>query len=125
VNVTRASVPQLAKNGSVTLVTGASAERPPREGFTVLSAASGSLISFGKALALELAPIRVNVLMSGVVDTPIHAGAREQVKAWAEKDLLVHRFGQPEDIAHAIGFLMTNPYVTAQTITVDGGFVAI
>jgi NAD(P)-dependent dehydrogenase (short-subunit alcohol dehydrogenase family) len=125
VNVTRAAVAGLSKDGSVTIVTGASAERPPREGFSVLAAASGSLISFGKALALELAPIRVNVLMSGVVDTPIHAGAREVMKAWAERDLLVHRFGQPEDIAHAIEFLMTNPYVTAQTVTVDGGFVAI
>ncbi|KYG09337.1 hypothetical protein BE21_01630 [Sorangium cellulosum] len=82
-------------------------------------------LSFGKALSLELAPIRVNVLMSGVVDTAIHAGRREQMKAWAEKDLLVRRFGQPEDIAHASEFLMTNPYMTGHTLTVDGGFVAI
>ena len=124
VNVTRAAVPLFRERGSIILVTGASAMKPPREGFSVLAAASGSLLSFGKALALELAPIRVNVLMSGVVDTPIHAGRREEMKAWAEKDLLVHRFGQPEDIAHAIEFLMTNPYVTATTLTVDGGFVA-
>ncbi|AGP38249.1 SDR family oxidoreductase [Sorangium cellulosum] len=45
--------------------------------------------------------------------------------AWAEKDLLVRRFGQPEDIAHAIEFLMTNPYMTGHTLTVDGGLVAI
>jgi NAD(P)-dependent dehydrogenase (short-subunit alcohol dehydrogenase family) len=38
---------------------------------------------------------------------------------------LARRFGQPEDIAHAIEFLMTNPYVTATTLTVDGGYVAI
>jgi NAD(P)-dependent dehydrogenase (short-subunit alcohol dehydrogenase family) len=125
VNVVRATVPRLAKDGSITILTGASAERPPRDGFSVLAAASGSLISFGRALALELSPVRVNVLMAGVVDTPIHAAAREQMKAWAERDLLVHRFGQPEDLAQAIEFLMTNPYVTAQTITVDGGLVAI
>ena len=121
----RSAAPLLHERGSVTLVTGASAAKPPREGFSVLAAASGSLLSFGKALALELAPIRVNVLMSGVVDTPIHAGRREEMKAWAEKDLLARRFGQPEDIAHAIEFLMTNPYVTATTLTVDGGYVAI
>ncbi|WP_437853498.1 SDR family oxidoreductase [Sorangium sp. So ce363] len=125
VNVLRAAAPLLRERGSVTLVAGASAERPPREGFSVLAAASGSILSFGKALALELAPIRVNVLMAGVVDTAIHAGRREQMKAWAEKDLLVRRFGQPEDIAHAIEFLMTNPYMTGHTLTVDGGFVAI
>ncbi|XXX72444.1 SDR family oxidoreductase [Sorangium sp. So ce134] len=125
VNVMRAAAPRLRERGSVTLVAGASAVKPPREGFSVLAAASGAILSFGKALALELAPIRVNVLMSGVVDTAIHAGRREQMKAWAEKDLLVRRFGQPEDIAHAIEFLMTNPYMTGHTLTVDGGFVAI
>ncbi|WP_437933616.1 SDR family oxidoreductase [Sorangium sp. So ce341] len=125
VNVLRAAAPRLRERGSVTLVAGASAVKPPREGFSVLAAASGAILSFGKALSLELAPIRVNVLMSGVVDTAIHAGRREQMKAWAEKDLLVRRFGQPEDIAHAIEFLMTNPYMTGHTLTVDGGFVAI
>lgn len=125
VNVTRAAVPLLREYGSIILISGASAAKPPREGFSVLAAASGSILSFGKALALELAPIRVNVLMSGVVDTPIHAGRREEMKAWAEKDLPTRRFGQPEDIAHAIEFLMTNPYVTATTLTVDGGYVAI
>ncbi|WP_437720366.1 SDR family oxidoreductase [Sorangium sp. So ce861] len=125
VNVLRAAAPRLREGGSVTLVAGASAVKPPREGFSVLAAASGAILSFGKALSLELAPIRVNVLMSGVVDTAIHAGRREQMKAWAERDLLVRRFGQPEDIAHAIEFLMTNPYMTGHTLTVDGGFVAI
>jgi NAD(P)-dependent dehydrogenase (short-subunit alcohol dehydrogenase family) len=124
VNVTRAAVAKLASHGSITIVTGASAVKPPREGFSVLAAASGSLISFGKALALELAPIRVNVLMAGVVDTKIHAERREQMKAWAEKELLVQRFGQPEDIALGIEFLMTNPYVTASTLAIDGGFTA-
>ncbi|MEO8184665.1 MAG: SDR family oxidoreductase [Deltaproteobacteria bacterium] len=125
VNVIRAAVPRFAPRGSITLVTGASALKPPREGFSVLAAASGALVSFGKALALELSPIRVNVLMSGVVDTAIHAARREQVKEWAEKELLVRRFGEPEDIAQAIGLLMTNPYVTASTLTVDGGFTAL
>ena len=125
VNVIRAAVPRLAPRGSITLVTGASAVKPPREGFSVLAAASGALVSFGKALALELSPIRVNVLMSGVVDTAIHAARREQMKEWAEKELLVRRFGAPEDIAQAIGLLLTNPYVTASTLTLDGGFTAL
>jgi NAD(P)-dependent dehydrogenase (short-subunit alcohol dehydrogenase family) len=125
VNVTRVAASLLREHGSITLVAGVSAAKPPRHGFSVLAAASGSILSFGKALALELSPIRVNVLMSGVVDTAIHVGRREEMKAWAEKELLVHRFGQPEDIAHAIEFLMTNPYVTSHTLTVDGGFIAI
>lgn len=123
--VIRSAVPRLDPAGSIVLVTGASAVRPPREGFSALAAASASLLGFGRALALELAPVRVNVLMSGIVDTPIHAGDREQVRAWAEKDLPVRRLGQPEDLAHAIELLMTNPYVTAATLTVDGGYSAL
>jgi NAD(P)-dependent dehydrogenase (short-subunit alcohol dehydrogenase family) len=125
VNVVRAAASKLSARGSITLVTGASAVKPPWEGFSVLAAASGSLISFGKALALELAPIRVNVLLSGVVDTPIHAERREQMQAWAEKELPARRFGRPEDSASAIELLMLNPYVTATMLTVDGGLTAI
>lgn len=125
VNVVRAAAPKLDKAGSITILTGASAVKPPREGFSVLAAASGALISFGKALALELAPVRVNVLMAGVVDTAIHADHREETKSWAESALPVKRFGKPEDIAEAIELLMTNEYMTATTLTVDGGFMAL
>ena len=90
-----------------------------------LAAESGSIISFGRALALELSPRRVNVLMSGVVDSPISAPRREQLRAWAESaELPAQRFGQPDDIAHGILFLMTNLYATAQVLTVDGGYSA-
>jgi NAD(P)-dependent dehydrogenase (short-subunit alcohol dehydrogenase family) len=125
VNVIRAAAPRLRERGSITLLSGASALKPPRDGFSVLAAVSASILSFGKALALELSPVRVNVLMSGVVDTPINRHRRDELKAWAESDLPARRFGQPDDIAHAILFLMTNPYVTGQTLTVDGGYVAL
>lgn len=125
VNVIRVVVPRLRERGSITLVTGVSAVRPPRDGFSVLAAASGSITSLGKALALELAPRRVNVIMAGVVDTPIHAGHRHETKTWAERALPAQRFGEPDDLAHAIEFAMTNPYLTASTLTVDGGFVQI
>lgn len=50
---------------------------------------------------------------------------RQRIKAWAEsKDLPAQRFGTPEDIAHAMLFLMTNPYMTGHTLFVDGGLVA-
>lgn len=126
VNVIRATVPILAERGSITMVVGASAVKPPRNGFSLLAAESGSIISFGRALALELSPRRVNVLMSGVVDSPISAPRREQLRAWAESaELPAQRFGQPDDIAHGILFLMTNPYATAQVLTVDGGYSAV
>lgn len=125
VNVLRVAAPALSKQGSVTILTGASATKPPREGFSVLAAASASLLGFGRALALELAPTRVNTLLSGVVDTPIHAANRDGIKAWAEKELPTRRFGAPEDLADAIVFLMTNAYVAGGTLTVDGGLTAL
>lgn len=121
----RAAVPRLSNNGSITLLCGASAVRPPQRGFALLAAENASVTGFGRALALELAPIRVNVLMAGVVDTPIHKDNREDLRAWAERELPARRLAQPEDLAHAVTFLMTNPYATAQTFLVDGGITAI
>ncbi|QYA11927.1 SDR family oxidoreductase [Rhizobium sp. AB2/73] len=122
VNVVRASVPAMASRGTITLLSGGSAVKPPI-GFSVLAAVNASMTSFGRALALELAPIRVNVLMAGVVDTPINQHRREQLQGWAESKLPARHFGQPEDVANAILFLMTNPYMTGHTLNVDGGFV--
>ncbi|HEX7489850.1 MAG TPA: SDR family oxidoreductase, partial [Anaeromyxobacteraceae bacterium] len=124
VNVTRAAAPLMRERGSITLLSGAGAVRPPL-GTSFAAAANGAIVSFGKALALELAPLRVNVMMPGVVDTPLHGDRRVAIRAMAESpELPARRFGQPEDIAHAIVFLMTNPYVTGHTLVVDGGFLA-
>jgi NAD(P)-dependent dehydrogenase (short-subunit alcohol dehydrogenase family) len=60
-----------------------------------------------------------------VVDTPINAARRDEMKAWAESPALpARRFGQAEDIADGILFLMNNPYATGQMLTVDGGYSA-
>jgi NAD(P)-dependent dehydrogenase (short-subunit alcohol dehydrogenase family) len=124
VTVTRAAAPLMRERGSITLLSGAGAVRPP-QGTSFAAAANGAIVSFGKALALELAPLRVNVVMPGVVDTPLHGDRREAIRARAElPELPARRFGQPEDIAHAIVFLMTNPYMTGHTLVVDGGFLA-
>ena len=122
VNVTRAAAPLMRERGSITMLSGTSAAKAP-EGFSVLAAVNSAVVSFGKALALELAPIRVNVVMPDVVDTPRHANNREQIIARAQH-LPARYLGQPEDIAHGIVFLMTNPYVTGHTLIIDGGAVA-
>ncbi|WP_394826348.1 SDR family oxidoreductase [Pendulispora albinea] len=122
VNVTRAAVPHLQERGSITFLSGASAAKPiPR--MSLLAAEAASVVSFGKTLALELAPVRVNVVMPGVVDTRIHTHQRETIRAFAES-LPARHFGQPEDIAEGIVFLMTNPYVTGHTLVLDGGLLA-
>jgi NAD(P)-dependent dehydrogenase (short-subunit alcohol dehydrogenase family) len=123
VNVTRAAAPLMPEHSSIGLLSGAGAVKPPI-GTSLAAAANASVVSFGKALALELAPVRVNVVMPGAVDTPLHGERREQMRASVGPSLPARRFGQPEDIAQAILFLMTNPYVTGHTLIIDGGYVA-
>lgn len=53
----------------------------------------------------------------------LHGQRRRDLEQWAQSALPARRFGQPEDIAHAITFLLTKTYVTAHTLVVDGGFV--
>jgi NAD(P)-dependent dehydrogenase (short-subunit alcohol dehydrogenase family) len=124
--VTRAATPHLAPRGSITVTSGASALKPPRQGMSILAAVNAAVATFARALALELAPIRVNALTPGVVDTPVWDGARRAgIKQWAESsELPAQRFGLPEDLADAILFVITNPYVTGHNLVVDGGLSA-
>lgn len=81
-----------------------------------------------RALALELAPLRVNAISPGWIDTPIWdtlPGMTEQVKqerfAALRKRLPVARTGEVADVASAALFLMCNGFVTGMTLHVDGG----
>jgi len=77
-------------------------------------------------MAVELAPIRVNVIRPGIVDTPlldrmVPGGDREAVLQAMAKRIPLRRVAQPEEIADGIVFLMNNTYVTGSTLTIDGG----
>lgn len=116
--------PSLSKTGSITFTSGIAAYRPAARG-SVVAAVNGALASLAYALAIELAPIRVNVVSPGWVDSPIWATVagdkkEEMLEAMAER-LPVGRVGQPADIAHAIGFLMRNGFATGSVLHVDGG----
>jgi NAD(P)-dependent dehydrogenase (short-subunit alcohol dehydrogenase family) len=81
--------------------------------------------AFARALALDLAPIRVNAIQPGLIDTPLigelMGDQREAMLAQEATRLPVRRVGKPEDVADAVLFLMRNGYVTGITLTVDGG----
>jgi NAD(P)-dependent dehydrogenase (short-subunit alcohol dehydrogenase family) len=125
VNVTRAASPRMRGQGSIILLSGAGALRPP-SGTSLAAAMNSAILGLGKALAVELAPTRVNVVMPGVVDTSLHGDRREALRAWAESAALpARRFGQPTDIAEAILFLLQNPYVSGHTLVIDGGFLLV
>ena len=110
--------------GSITLCTGAGVARP-RAGNVIVSAAAGGSEFLARAMAVELAPVRVNVVRPGIVDTPLldrlAPGNRDDVLKAMAKRMPLGRVAQPEEIADGILFLMTNEYVTGTTLTIDGG----
>ncbi|MER9966902.1 SDR family oxidoreductase [Mesorhizobium sp. M0060] len=116
--------PRLTPRGSITLTSGIAAYRPAAKG-SVVAAVNGALGSLAYALAVELAPIRVNVVSPGWVDTPIWdavagSGKTAALDAMAKR-LLVGRIGQAADIAQAITSLMHNGFITGTVLHVDGG----
>ncbi|MBI5319494.1 SDR family oxidoreductase [Bradyrhizobium sp.] len=110
--------------GSLTLVTGFLSVRP-RPNSAIVGAANGALESLARALALELAPVRVNAVSPGVIDTPIRAAmpeeARRDMLAKTAASLPVGRVGQGEDIARQIIAFMANGFATGSIVYIDGG----
>jgi NAD(P)-dependent dehydrogenase (short-subunit alcohol dehydrogenase family) len=115
---------EIRPGGSLTLVTGFLSVRP-RPNSAIISAANGALESFARALALELAPVRVNAVSPGVIDTPIRAAmpeaARQEMLARTAAALPVGRVGMAEDIAQQIASFMANGFATGSIVYVDGG----
>ena len=115
---------EIRPGGSLTLVTGFLSVRP-RPNSAIISAANGALESLARALALELAPVRVNAVSPGVIDTPIRAAMPEAVRkemlAKTAAALPVGRVGVAEDIAQQIASFMINGFATGSIVYVDGG----
>jgi NAD(P)-dependent dehydrogenase (short-subunit alcohol dehydrogenase family) len=118
------AAPKMDGSGSITFMSG-TAGRRPIAGASVATASCGAVEAFARALAVDLAPIRVNTIQPGFVDTPlldnVLGAHREEILAAAAARLPVRRIGKPEDIADAVLFLMKNGYVNGITLTVDGG----
>lgn len=114
--------------GSLTLVTGFLSVRP-RPNSAIIGAANGALESLARALALELAPVRVNAVSPGVIDTPIRAAmpeaARKEMLAKTAAALPVGRVGMAEDIARQIASFMANGFATGSIVYIDGGALVI
>jgi NAD(P)-dependent dehydrogenase (short-subunit alcohol dehydrogenase family) len=122
------AAPKIAAGGSITFMSGVAAWRP-LEGAAVASASCGAVEAFARALALDFAPIRVNTIEPGYVDTPLLdslLGAKKgEILAAAAARLPVKRIGTAEDVADAVLFLMKNGYVTGITLTIDGGHTLV
>ena len=114
--------------GSLTLVSGFLSIRP-RPAAAIVGAANGALESLARSLALELAPVRVNCVSPGLIDTPIRAAmpeaARRDMLAKAAAALPVGRVGVGEDIARQILAFMTIGFATGSIVYLDGGGLVV
>ena len=121
-----AAAPHLNPGGSVTLTTG-TAGRRPGPGWAVAASICGAVESLTRALAVELAPIRVNAVCPGVVRSPLWASmtpaSREQLYRDTAAAIPAGRVGEPADVAHAYLYCLTQPFATGSILTVDGGTV--
>ena len=119
-----ARVAEIRPGGSLTLVSGFLSIRP-RPTAAIVGAANGALESLARSLALELAPVRVNCVSPGIIDTPIRASmpeaARRDMLAKAAAALPVGRVGVGEDIARQILAFMTIGFATGSIVYIDGG----
>jgi NAD(P)-dependent dehydrogenase (short-subunit alcohol dehydrogenase family) len=124
----QAATPHLARDGSIVLTSGASGRRP-FAGFAIGASICAAMEAVARTLAVELAPIRVNVVTPGFVDTPlwsnIPAASREQMFRDAAAKLPVGRIGTPDDVAEHYLAFMRGGYTTGQAIVVDGGGVLV
>ena len=118
----------IRKGGSIVLTTGVAGQRP-HKGWVVAASVCGTIEALTRALALELAPIRVNAVSPGVVRTNLwqnmNAAERERLYESVGKSLPVGRVGEARDVAQAYLFLMQEEFSTGQTLVVDGGTVLV
>lgn len=120
--------PQIRKGGSIVLTTGIAGQRP-QSGWVIAASVCGTIEALTRALAIELAPIRVNAVSPGVVRTNLwqsmSSSEREQLFESVGKRLPVGRVGEAHDIAQAYLFLMQEGFSTGQIVVVDGGTVLV
>jgi len=119
------AVPMIRPGGSITFTSGVAGERPPGAGWSLGASICAAMDGLTRALALELAPLRVNLVSPGFVRTPlwrdIEEEAREALFASAGAKLLTGRVGEPQEIAQAYLFLMQSGFTTGHTLVLDGG----
>jgi NAD(P)-dependent dehydrogenase (short-subunit alcohol dehydrogenase family) len=123
----KAAASRINQGGSITLTTGVASSRP-HAGWSVGASVCGAIEALTRALAVELAPIRVNVVAPGVVRSPLWRSMciadREHLYA-AAASLPVGHVGETDEIAQAYLYCMNQTFGTGAVITVDGGTVLV
>ncbi|HEX3263390.1 MAG TPA: SDR family oxidoreductase [Solirubrobacterales bacterium] len=122
--VARNSAPKMRAGGTLVFMGGTGGRKISREG-GIVSAATAALPPFVAALALELAPVRANLIAAGFVDTPLSASLLgdqlDERRAQLRNTLPIGRVVQPEDVAALAVHIMVNTALTGATYDIDGG----
>ena len=116
--------PHMNEGGSFVLFSGVNAFKI-NIGYLGVAITNGAVDFLTRSLAVELAPIRVNTISPGVIDT----GAWDSLGEHGKRDYFeqvgttnpTRRIGTPDDVADAVLFAMTNSFLTGVTLKVDGG----
>ncbi|MDQ0192436.1 SDR family oxidoreductase [Paenibacillus wynnii] len=118
--------PNISSGGSITLFSGVVAYKT-MIGSSMLGAVNAAISNLGQTLALELAPIRVNIVSPGIIDTPSRGKmpeeTRNQFYASVAGKLPVKRVGRAEDVAQSVLYLIQNSFVTGTALHVEGGHI--
>jgi NAD(P)-dependent dehydrogenase (short-subunit alcohol dehydrogenase family) len=122
--VARNAAGTMRPGGTLLFISGTGGRRPA-VGYTVLSTFTAGLPALAKSLALELAPVRVNVIAPGFVDTPLSASILgdqlEERRKELRTTLPIGRVVGPSDVAALAVHIMTNTAITGATFDIDGG----
>ncbi len=125
VNTVRLGTPHMSKDGAVVLVSGYPA-RKWRPGVLAIGTVGNAVEGFIKLAANEIAPVRINGVCPGLIDTPMFAQAGNERKNYFDettKSNLIPRAGKPDEVAAAAIFLLENQFVTGTIVDVDGGAI--
>ena len=110
--------------GSIIFTSGTAGVRP-RSGWSLGASVCAAMEGLTRALAIELAPIRVNIVAPGMVKTPLWQNIPQDQRAnmyrQAGERLPVGHVGEAEEVAKAYLYLMLQTYITGQVLNVDGG----
>ena len=129
VTVAKYAAPRIRPGGSIVFTSGIAGARPPGSGWALGAAMCSAMEGLTRALAIELAPTRVNLVSPGFVDTPIwndipEADRKALFKTVGDK-LPVGHVAQPEEVAAAYLYLLQASFTTGQTLVTDGGGVIV
>lgn len=118
------ATPFIRATGSIVLTSGIASNRP-NKGWALGASICAAMEGFTRAMAMELAPIRVNIVSPGVVKTQLWNGMsendREAMYINIGNALPVKRVGEAQDIAKTFVYLLEQEYGTGQTLIIDGG----